>query len=48
MEATSLAKLDDYQNFAKAFRVGNYNSVMGSIRPGYARLNRAKCIRSYA
>jgi adenine-specific DNA methylase len=40
MEATSLAKLDDYQNFAKAFRVGNYNSVMGSIRPGYARLKR--------
>jgi hypothetical protein len=40
METTNLAKLDDYQNFAKAFRVGNYSSIMGNVRPGHARLKR--------
>jgi adenine-specific DNA methylase len=40
MEITHAVKLDDYQNFAKAFRVGNYSSVMGDMRPGHARLKR--------
>jgi adenine-specific DNA methylase len=40
MEATGATVLDNYQNFAKVFRVGNYGSVMGDVRPGNARLKR--------
>ena len=31
METTGAAKLDNYQNFAKAFRVEDYSRVMGSM-----------------
>jgi adenine-specific DNA methylase len=40
METTSSAKLDNYQNFAKAFRVQDYTRLMGDIRPNHARLKR--------
>ncbi|MGH8074890.1 MAG: anti-phage-associated DUF1156 domain-containing protein [Lysobacter sp.] len=40
METTGAAKLDNYQNFAKAFRVEDYVRVMGDMRPNYARLKR--------
>ncbi len=38
METTGVAKLDNYQNFAKAFRVRDYAAVMASIKPNAARL----------
>ncbi|AUB85728.1 anti-phage-associated DUF1156 domain-containing protein [Candidatus Thiodictyon syntrophicum] len=38
METTGAAKLDNYQNFAKAFRVADYAAVMASIKPNAARL----------
>jgi putative DNA methylase len=38
METTGAAKLDNYQNFAKAFRVQDYQAAMASIRPNAARL----------
>jgi len=41
METTGAAKLDNYQNFAKAFRVADYARVMGDMRPNRARLKRA-------
>jgi adenine-specific DNA methylase len=40
METTGAAKLDNYQNFAKAFRVDDYSRVMGDMRPNHARLKR--------
>ena len=40
METTGSAKLDNYQNFAKAFHVEDYARVMGDMRPNYARLKR--------
>lgn len=40
METTGAQKLDNYQNFAKAFRVEDYSRVMGDIRPNHARLKR--------
>lgn len=40
METTGSTKLDDYQNFAKAFRVEDYGRVMGDMRPNHARLKR--------
>ena len=42
IETTSLRKLDNYQNFAKAFRVGDYGALMGSVEPNKARLKTAK------
>ena len=33
METTGASKLDNYQNFAKAFRVQDYAAVMASIKP---------------
>ncbi|MET4344705.1 anti-phage-associated DUF1156 domain-containing protein [Bradyrhizobium sp. RT9a] len=41
IETTPLRKLDNYQNFAKAFRVGDYGAVMGSMEPNKARLKTA-------
>lgn len=41
METTGAQKLDNYQNFAKAFRVEDYSRVMGDMRPNHARLKRA-------
>jgi adenine-specific DNA methylase len=38
METTGAAKLDNYQNFAKAFRVEDYTKVMGSMTANKARL----------
>jgi adenine-specific DNA methylase len=40
METTGSTKLDNYQNFAKAFRVTDYSRVMGDMRPNHARLKR--------
>jgi len=40
METTGASKLDNYQNFAKAFRVQDYTRVMGSITANKARLKR--------
>ena len=40
METTGAAKLDNYQNFAKAFRVEDYTRVMGSMAANKARLKR--------
>jgi putative DNA methylase len=38
METTGSSKLDNYQNFAKAFRVADYAAIMASIKPNAARL----------
>jgi len=40
METAGPGKLDNYQNFAKAFRVTDYTRVMGDMRPNNARLKR--------
>jgi hypothetical protein len=45
METSGSAKLDNYQNFAKAFHVEDYSRVMGDMRPNHARL---KCVSEYA
>lgn len=41
MEATGVAKLDNYQNFAKAFKVADYTPLMGNMRPNESRLKSA-------
>jgi adenine-specific DNA methylase len=38
METTGAAKLDNYQNFAKAFRVADYTKVMASMAANAAKL----------
>jgi len=38
METTGASKLDNYQNFAKAFRVQDYSRVMASMTANRARL----------
>lgn len=40
IETTGAAKLDNYQNFAKAFRVEGYSRVMGSMAANKAQLKR--------
>lgn len=40
METTGASKLDNYQNFAKAFRVQDYTRVMGSMTANKACLKR--------
>jgi putative DNA methylase len=40
METTGAAKLDNYQNFARAFRVQDYARVMGNMAANKARLKR--------
>lgn len=40
METTGASKLDNYQNFAKAFRVTDYSAVMGNMAANNARLTR--------
>tara|TARA_R110001599_G_scaffold192503_1_gene387980 strand:+ start:101975 stop:105016 length:3042 start_codon:yes stop_codon:yes gene_type:complete len=40
METTGASKLDNYQNFAKAFRVEDYAKVMGDMKANAARLKR--------
>ncbi|MEP3665222.1 MAG: anti-phage-associated DUF1156 domain-containing protein [Roseibium sp.] len=38
MESQGHAKLDDFQNFAKAFRIKDYGAMMQNVRPNTARL----------
>lgn len=38
IESVGLKKLDNYQNFAKAFRVSEYTSLMASLKANDARL----------
>lgn len=45
METTGARKLDNYQNFAKAFRVQDYSRLMASMAPNEARL---KQVTEYA
>ena len=40
METTGASKLDNYQNFAKAFRVIDYTAIMGNMTANKARLKR--------
>lgn len=42
IEEVGEAKLDHFQNFAKAFRVGDYDDLMASKTPNSARLKTAK------
>ncbi|WP_144094499.1 anti-phage-associated DUF1156 domain-containing protein [Croceicoccus sediminis] len=42
IEEAGEAKLDQFQNFAKAFRVGDYDDLMASKSPNNARLKTAK------
>jgi len=44
METTDASKLDNYQTFAKAFRVQDYAAVMASVKPNAARL---KSVREF-
>ncbi|AWI62470.1 anti-phage-associated DUF1156 domain-containing protein [Sinorhizobium fredii] len=41
VEAGGHAKLENYQNFARAFRVPDYTVFMGSMKPNAAKLKRA-------
>jgi putative DNA methylase len=41
IETTGAKKLDNYQNFAKAFRVPDYTELMHSLKPNDARLKNA-------
>jgi putative DNA methylase len=41
IEASGLKKIDNYQNFAKAFRYGDYGVVMASTKANDARLKTA-------
>jgi hypothetical protein len=45
IETTGAAKLDNYQNFAKAFHVEDYTKIMASMAPNKARL---KCVAEFA
>ena len=42
IEAAGLKKLDNYQNFSKAFRIGEYAGLMSSMKANDARLKSAK------
>jgi len=42
IESSGLTKLDNYQNFAKAFRVGDYADLMGKMKANDARLKTAR------
>jgi adenine-specific DNA methylase len=41
LETSGLKKIDNYQNFAKAFRVSNYTDLMASTKPNDAHLKSA-------
>jgi putative DNA methylase len=41
IESGGAKKLDNYQNFAKAFRYGDYTALMASVKPNDARLKTA-------
>jgi adenine-specific DNA methylase len=42
LEAAGVKKLDNFQNFAKAFRVADWKLLLASARPNDARLNSAR------
>ena len=42
IETTGARKLDNYQNFAKAFRVPDYSLLMSSVEPTKAKLKAAR------
>jgi adenine-specific DNA methylase len=42
VEAAGARKIDNYQNFAKAFRVADYRALMASTQPNAARLKTAR------
>ena len=46
METTGASKLDNYQNFAKAFRVEDYSNVMASMTANKARLKQVQEFKS--
>ena len=46
METTGASKLDNYQNFAKAFRVANYTAVMASTKANAANLKQPEAFAS--
>lgn len=46
METTGASKLDNYQNFAKAFRVDSYTSVMASTKANAASLKQPEAFES--
>jgi putative DNA methylase len=41
LEMNGVKKLDNYQNFAKAFRFSDYSALMASLKPNAARLKTA-------
>ncbi len=41
IESAGIQKLDNYQNFAKAFRVSDYTSLMADLKPNTAHLKNA-------
>lgn len=41
IESVGIQKLDNYQNFAKAFRVSDYSALMADLKPNTARLKNA-------
>lgn len=45
IEAAGLKKIDNYQNFAKAFRYGDYTAVMASTKANDARLKTASDLK---
>jgi adenine-specific DNA methylase len=45
LEAAGLKKLDNYQNFAKAFRAGDWQPLMASMKPNEARLKSARDLK---
>lgn len=46
MEAAGISKLDNYQNFAKAFRVTDYQAVMKSVKANAAALKQPEQFKS--
>ena len=46
METTGASKLDNYQNFAKAFRVNDYQAVMKSVKANVASLKQPEHFKS--
>lgn len=45
IESAGLKKLDNYQNFAKAFRVSDYGSLMASMKANSAKLKNSKNLK---
>jgi putative DNA methylase len=47
LETTGVRRLDNYQNFAKAFRVPDYDMLMASVDPNKARLKLAREFKKF-